>query len=189
MDIVNALITKEMLYEDISGNLVFVGLDENNKPRFASLRGTNENNNYRADCKGSDKRYSFRMMAEKPKRSIYVFESPIGAISQASIKNIEAGNNQAWKHDNRLSLSGTSLIAMDFYLQTNKAIKELILCLDNDEAGRKATAAIIDKYTRQGYKVVDEPPKAKDYSEDLQVLRAQLREKKRSRTKSRGMEI
>jgi hypothetical protein len=39
-DIVNTLIQKEMLYEDKRGNVVFVGYDEHNKPRFASLRGT-----------------------------------------------------------------------------------------------------------------------------------------------------
>jgi hypothetical protein len=36
--IVNTLIQKEMLYEDKRGNVVFVGYDEQGKPRFASLR-------------------------------------------------------------------------------------------------------------------------------------------------------
>jgi hypothetical protein len=38
--IVDELIQKEMIYQDKTGNIVFVGNDENNKPRFACVRGT-----------------------------------------------------------------------------------------------------------------------------------------------------
>jgi len=37
-DIVNTLIQRDMLYEDKRRNVVFVGYDEHNKPRFASVR-------------------------------------------------------------------------------------------------------------------------------------------------------
>ena len=58
-EIVNTLIQKEMLYEDRRGNVVFVGCDEHNIPRFASLRGIY--GTFRGDCAGSDKRYGFNM--------------------------------------------------------------------------------------------------------------------------------
>ena len=60
-DIVRALMQKGLLYEDRRKNIVFVGHDENGKPRFGSLRGTH--GDFRGDCPGSDKRYGFNMGA------------------------------------------------------------------------------------------------------------------------------
>ena len=70
-DIVNTLLQDEKLYEDKRNNIVFVGYDEHNKPRFASLRGTY--NNFRMDCAGSDKCYGFNM-AYMPSERLYIFE-------------------------------------------------------------------------------------------------------------------
>ncbi|MCL2812665.1 MAG: DUF3991 domain-containing protein [Clostridia bacterium] len=75
-DIVNALIQKEILYEDKRRNVVFVGYDEQGKARSASVRGTY--GDYRGDCAGSDKRYGFTMAACAPPERLYIFESPIG---------------------------------------------------------------------------------------------------------------
>ena len=38
--IVTAMLDEGRIYEDRRGNVVFVGFDELNRPRFASLRGT-----------------------------------------------------------------------------------------------------------------------------------------------------
>ena len=66
-------------------NCVFVGKDENNKARFASLRGTASH--FKLDISGSDKRYGFHIPAEiKDCSLLEVFESPIDAMSGASIK-------------------------------------------------------------------------------------------------------
>ena len=78
-DIVNTLMQKEMLYEDRRGNIVFVGHDEQGKPRFASLRGTYGDCFFRGDCAGSDKRYGFYMAANTPTDRLYIFESAITA--------------------------------------------------------------------------------------------------------------
>jgi hypothetical protein len=163
--IVNALIQKDMLYEDKRGNIVFVGYDEQNKPRFACLRGTYSD--YRGDCTGSDKRYGFNTMANAPSGSLYIFESAIDLLSHATLANIEMGNKTAWESDNRLSLSGTSDIAMPFFLNQHKSVKELVFCLDNDTVGREASIRLMQKYADKGCSTRIEAPANKDYNADL----------------------
>ena len=157
--IVGALLDGGSIYEDRRGNVVFVGFDEQHKPRFASLRGTCGGQPFRMDCAGSDKWYGFHM-TYSPSERLYIFESPIDAMSHASL----AGE---WRRDNRLSLAGTSDTALPKYLEAHPQTKELVLCLDNDPPGREASVAIARKYAGQGYRTRIELPSAKDYNEDL----------------------
>jgi hypothetical protein len=163
-EVVNSLMQKEMLYEDRRGNVVFVGHDEHGKPRFASLRGTQAD--FRGDCSGSDKRYGFQAVFA-PCTRLYVFESPIDLMSHASLVNAATGDTGAWKQDSRLSLSGTSDTALDFFLNRHKTIRELVLCLDNDTAGREAAALMARKYAAKGYTVLIDFPQGKDFNADL----------------------
>ena len=164
--IVSALLDEGSIYEDKRCNVVFVGFDENGKPRFASLRGTYSAKQFRMDCAGSDKRYGFHMSNNSSAR-LYIFESPIDVMSHASLENMYAGNPNAWRQDNRLSLAGTSDLALPQYLKNHPHTKELVLCLDSDQPGRDAAVAISRKYTDKGYHTRIELPTTKDYNEDL----------------------
>ena len=183
-DIVNSLLQKEMLYEDRRGNVVFVGHDEHGKPRFASLRGTQAD--FRGDCAGSDKRYGFIMAAFAPSERLYIFESPIDAMSHASIMN---DGNGAWKSRSRLSLSGTSDTAMPFFLNQHKEVKELVFCLDNDTAGQEAAAALVRKYADKGYTARIKPPIGKDFNEDLLSQKRQIKAANRTKYTHRNVDI
>ena len=163
--IVNTLIKNKMLYEDKRGNVAFLGYDEKNKPRFASLRGTH--GDYRGDCAGSDKRYGFNTAAGAPSKSLYVFESPIDLMSHATLANREEGDKTAWKYDRRLSLAGTTDTALPYFLNQHKAVKELVFCLDNDPAGREAASHLMRKYADKGYSTRIALPVNKDFNEDL----------------------
>ena len=162
VNIVNTLIQKKMLYEDKRGNVVFVGYDEQNKPRFASLRGTYGDCGFRMDCAGSDKRYGFNMAFSQSER-LYIFESAIDAMSHASLEK------SAWKQHNRLSLAGTSDTAIPFFLNQHNYTKELVFCLDNDSAGREAAVNMARKYADKGYYTRLELPTRKDFNEDLKA--------------------
>ena len=163
-DVVNTLIQEEKLYEDRRGNVVFVGHDEQGAARFASLRGTH--GDYRGDCAGSDKRYSFQAVFA-PCERVYVFESPIDLMSDATLTNAATGDTEAWKQDSRLSLSGTSDTALSFFLNQHREVKEIVLCLDNDTAGREAAALMARKNAAKGYTVLIDFPQGKDFNEDL----------------------
>ena len=157
-EIVTALLDEGRIYEDKRGNVVFVGFDEQSAARFASLRGTGSQP-FRMDCAGSDKRYGF-CMGNAPAETLYIFESPIDAMSHATL----AGE---WRQGNRLSLAGTSDTALPKYLEAHPGAKELVLCLDNDPPGREASVNIARKYAAQGYRTRIELPQGKDYNTDL----------------------
>ena len=186
-EVVNALLQKEMLCEDRRGNVVFIGYDEQNKARFASMRGTY--GDYRGDCSGSDKRYGFTMAACAPSDRLYIFESPIDAMSHASLVIAVTGDKNAWKQHSRLSLAGTSDTAIPFFLNQHKSVRELVFCLDNDTAGREAAAIMARKYAYKGYTALNELPRGKDFNEDLQAHTAQIRAEKRPESSHRDVDI
>jgi hypothetical protein len=186
-EVIHSLIQKEMLYEDRRGNVVFVGYDEHQKARFATLRRTQ--GDWRGDCSGSDKRYGFSVAACAPSERLYCYESAIDLMSHASLVNADTGDTGAWKQHSRLSLAGTSDAALPFFLNKHKHVKELVLCLDNDPAGREAAALIARKYAAKGYTVLIEFPQGKDFNIDLQALRTQIRAEISTKNKERNMII
>ena len=176
--IVNTLLQKGTIYQDRRGNVVFVGFDEQGKARFASLRGTYGDRKFKADCTGSDKRYSFNMAYSRT-RDLYIFESALDVMSHASISISVTGDKDAWKLRNRLSLAGTSDRALAFFLNKHPLIKELIFSLDNDAAGREASNRLVSKYAVLGYSTRVERPIGKDFSDDLmEALTEKTRQKR-----------
>lgn len=167
--IVQKMISTGQIYQDTKGNAVFVGFKPDGKASFGCIRGTLTYKSYRGDCSGSDKRYSFAMESQfsKNKHKLFVFEAPIDLMSHATLTNHKIKNPRAWEVHSRLALAGTSDVALEEYLKNHPDVKELYLCLDGDEPGRKATQTIAQKYMNLGYKVFDCPPRTKDYNQDL----------------------
>lgn len=188
-EIVNTLLQKGNLYEDRRGNVVFVGFDDHGKARFASLRGTYGDQRFRMDCAGSDKRYGWSMAACAPSNRLYIFESPIDAMSQASLENAATGGTDAWKQHSRLSLAGTSDAALPFFLNQHSAARDLVFCLDNDPTGREASALMARKYADKGYTVRVQLPTGKDWSEDLQARMKQIGAEKQPKSSHRDVTI
>jgi DNA primase len=112
-------------------------------------------------------------------------------MSHASLVNADTGDTGAWKRDSRLSLSGTSDVALDFFLNKQNSVRALVFCLDNDTVGRAAAATMAREYAHKGYTVLNKPPRGKDFNEDLQAHRAAAQAEKRAnkqqRTERRGL--
>ena len=115
---------------------------------------------------------------------LYIFESAIDSMSHASIENVTTGNTAAWLEHNRLSLSGTADTALPMYLQQHPHVKELVICMDNDTAGRDAAIAIARKYADRGYITRLELPRGKDYNEDLTAFLAEKTSQNRTKTRT-----
>ena len=164
--IVNQMCIDKKIYQDTHGNVVFVGTDEKNEPKFACMRGTNTNKPFKGDCIGSDKRYAFSMEGSN-KEKLYVFEAPIDLLSHASMANLFTKSKEAWKLHSRICLSGTSDVALEHYLSSHKNVKELHFVLDNDQPGQEAAKKHCEKYAALGYKVVNHCPKHNDMNDDL----------------------
>ena len=94
-------------------------------------------------------------------------------MSHASLENVLTGDAGAWKQTSRLSLAGTSDTAMPFFLNQHPTVKELVFCLDNDPAGRKASVDLTRKYLDKGLYARIELPTGKDVNEDLARLLAE----------------
>ena len=181
--IVNFCIKNDLIYQDEQyGNAVFAGYDEKGVMRFAESKSTNTFKKYRPrNVLGSDKRYSFNMSSlieENEKDRLYVFEAPVDLLSHATmvqlVENKKAENEDrkpnvnVWKEQNRLSLSGCSLVALDSFLERNPQISKLELCLDNDDAGKNACESIIEKYGDLYEIHIHRVKGGKDYNEVLQ---------------------
>ena len=88
-------------------------------------------------------------------------------LSHATLENLTQGNTGAYRADNRLSLGGTSGIALAHYLQRYSHITELVFCLDNGDTGRKRAIRLAREYADKGYYTRLELPTLKDYNEVL----------------------
>ena len=160
------------LYEDAKyHDCVFLGKDEDDVPKFGSLRSTTTD--FKRDLDGSDKRYSFKICPNEGATTLHIFEAVIDLMSFITLGVKE---HSEWYKDDYLSLGGVYStdnkqdipLALNTYLESHPNLRTIHLHLDNDEIGRKATEQIISAL-HDRYEVIDEPPKSgKDYNDYLQ---------------------
>lgn len=168
-------------------NAVFVGKDETGTPKYAAYRGLGSST-FKGDAYGSDKQYSFRLLAKEPCQSVHLFEAAIDLLSYATLLKAQGKD---YKAENLLSLSGVYQpkkenkdskipIALSVFLEKNPLIKTIHLHLDNDKTGRLC-ANTLKELLRNKYEVFDEPPKkGKDYNDYLCIQLGIYKSKERS---------
>ena len=177
--IVEECINKGYIYQTYPhNNVVFVGFDEENNPRYAGVRGTNASR-YMCDAYGSDKAFSFKLKSVIPNNEVHIFESAIDLLSYATIKEMK---NEKWDEENLLSLAGVYQTSKDVigskvpktittYLKNNQNIDTIIVHFDNDNAGRLATKAL-EYSLSDSYKIIDAPAESgKDYNDFLCIIK------------------
>jgi hypothetical protein len=140
---------------------VFVGRDEAGIARFAHMRGIHEK--YHRDADGSDKRFSFILPSKnRTSTALALFEAPVDTLSHACLFPEFEGD--------RLSLGGVSDVALMALLERNPCIREISLCLDNDDAGQVAARKIHDALAASHPDIavtMDPPTTGKDYNDQL----------------------
>lgn len=145
------------IYEEAKyHNLVFVGRDLKNLPRFAHCRGTADR--FRLDVAGSDKSYGFSYQGTGDQ--LCVFEAPIDLLSFINLFPKD------WKTRCYLSLGGVAYKALERYLAEHPNISRVYLCLDSDQAGEEACERIA-KAMPDGLTITRMKPKLKDWNEVL----------------------
>ena len=172
--ITDECIKKGVIFESLPyHNIVFVGFDENRKPKYAAFRATNSRR-ILGDCSGSDKHYSFRL-ADSESNEVHLFECAIDLLSYATLSKL---SGKDWRQENLVSLAGvylpkekiedsTTPAAVIKYLAERPDIQKIHIHFDNDNAGRKATQALKVILPKR-YEIFDEPPKkGKDYNDYL----------------------
>lgn len=173
-EIICDCIQNGLIYESLPyHNAVFVGRDESGVPRYAAYRATNSLR-IMGDAEGSDKRFSFRLVGTD-ETEVHLFECAVDLLSFATLTKLDGGD---WREKNLVSLAGVYSpkknmeeikipLALESFLEIKPNIKRIVLHLDNDAIGRKATAAMRVKLSDR-YEVVDVPPPAgKDFNDFL----------------------
>ncbi|BAE86326.1 DUF3991 domain-containing protein [Desulfitobacterium hafniense] len=161
---------EKLLYEDKTyHNAIFVGLDERSIARHAHKRGTyTQGEPYKGNVEGSDPRYSFHWIGESA--TLYVFEAPVDMLSFITL------HPEDWRKYSYVTLDGVSEHAMLRQLELNAHLKNVVLCLDHDEAGIEAIGRLQDILNEYGY---NDPghrqigvwqPEFKDWNEDIKAM-------------------
>ena len=151
---------EKLLYEDAEyHNTVFVGTDENGIPRHAHKRSANSYGKaFRLNVEGSDPRHSFHHIGTDG--SLYVFEAPIDMLSYITL------HPNDWQSHSYVACCGTSIQPVLKILEYVPQINTVLLCLDNDTAGYKASERMKEQL-KDTCVVVRLIPANKDWNDDL----------------------
>lgn len=138
-------------------NIAFILRDERGTPTGAIIRGIGGGNSFKQNCLTKDSPTStFHFGCPLAKaRKVIVFESPIDAISYTQLKGGE-------KYDTHYCVYGGARISQASKLKLRPDV-ELIIALDNDDAGRKMAHKLQEKFPNSKL----EFPKNKDFNLDL----------------------
>lgn len=167
-EIVQWCIDHRLIFETAKhGNVLFIGYDQDGNPKYGAVRSTTDS--FKGDVKGSDKRFSFKIVNAQSPRTVHVFEAAIDLLSYATL---EKQFGEKWLKRSYLSLagigSGKSIPkALEQFLKDYPEISYINLHLDNDEPGRIA-AKNIKEALGSRYKFRDNPPPfGKDFNDFL----------------------
>jgi DNA primase (bacterial type) len=161
-EVITHFAKQHTLYEDKEHhNAVFVGVDENGVPRQASKRSTSTfGNAFRITCEGSDTKYSFAHFGES--KRLYVFEAPIDMMSFLTLYPKD------WQKHSCIAMNGVYENAVLTALKNHSNLREIVLCVDNDEGGIEAVDRLRDILHENGYPNVKRlAPEFKDWNECL----------------------
>ena len=165
-EVLSEFAREKLLFEDAEyHNAVFVGFDEKGVARHAHKKSTATGSSFRINVEGSHPAYSFHYISKNPHpHNLFVFEAPIDLLSYISL------HPENWKNASYVALNGVSEQPVLKLLELYPQLQKVTLCLDNDEAGRKAASRIHRTLQQQGFEdVVYDISAHKDWNEDLVV--------------------
>lgn len=140
-------------------NVVFVGFDKDGAAKHVSYRGTTSTSKFRGNAPNSKPEYSFHWHGQSDK--LFLFEAPIDMLSYISM------HNEGWQQHSYASCCGVGDHVMFQMIKDNPNIKNITICFDNDDGGKKATKRIQEKLAEMGIKSEVLVPIRKDWNEDL----------------------
>ena len=160
-EVVTHFVRAGLLYEDAEHhNAVFVATDADEKPCGGLKKSTNTSSNFRQTLEGSDTRYAFRHKGVSSR--VFVFEAAVDMLSYITMHQDE------WQEHSYLALDGLSPKSLLQFLNENPEVREIDLCVDNDEGGHKGVARITAQLAELGYTDVQSNlPTLKDWNESL----------------------
>lgn len=169
--VVQKMVDEKVLYQDARNNACFCGYDYDGQMKYAALRTTSTEAQFRGEAAGSHKEvgFSYNLVGKAPV-AVFVCEAPIDCMS---IMSMLAHHGKDFTEYAYLALGGTHEGALLNHLEHHPQLKTVYLCQDNDEAGNKSRAVCRQKLQERGFsgRVVDKSPHANDFNDDLRTLR------------------
>jgi len=163
-EVLHAFAHHKMLYESYPHhNVVFVGYDPDGKPRHAHLRSTATEGTFRYTVTGSVAEYSFHWIGTSDK--LFVFEAPIDMLSYITM------HPHNWRQHSYVAACSVSDRAVWQLLNDCPHLRQVYIGFDNDEGGQPAAKRLSDKLFLQGYQSEILVPTAKDWNEDLVIMK------------------
>lgn len=158
--VLDYFVHQKLIYESANfHNAVFVGTDDDGTPRHAHKRSTASNSGWRQNQAGSEAAFSFHHIGKSC--VIYAFEAPIDMLSFLSLYPKD------WQQHSYVALCGVGDEALMHQLSTHENLREVVLCLDNDDTGQAATERIEKALQDKGYSVSTLMPEDKDWNQIL----------------------
>lgn len=147
-------------------NAVFVGVDNEGIPKHAHKCSIHTfENRYRGNLTGSNAHYSFHWTGTSD--HLFAFEAPIDMLSYITLHPYN------WQKHSYVALCGVSSLAIHQYCEDHN-VKQVTLCLDNDEAGLKAIERISKELLDRGITVDTKISKLKDWNDDCKLKKNNL---------------
>jgi len=155
---------------------VFKGRDENGRTKYAATRSTSSG--YKGDAAGSEKQCAFLLPPSNPESyAVAAYEAPIDALSHQTLcLQGYIPDFDGW----RISLGGTSISGLTFFLARHPQVTRCLICTDNDEAGNMAAAKIAELPGITTERLLPVP--GVDWNDALQAIHKAERTQNRVRT-------
>lgn len=181
--VVELMIRQGVLYESVSPmsggraayNACFVSYAPNGQPCAAFERGLSTAA-YKHEAPFGDKSHGWLLRGKEPDK-VLVFEAAIDAASYLDLY----WSSGCIIHSDFLALGCLSFTPVKDYLRRNPNTKQVMLCLDNDDAGQTATqrfTKVLSEFYPDIAVTTAVPPMGKDWNESLcHIRRAQIKQK------------
>lgn len=186
-----------ILYESVPyHNAVFVGMDENERARYAFLRGIYDNRGkgFKMEQESSQKKYCFCVPPQGMSRRVAVYEASIDTLAHMTLEEgkkdkyrLSLGGISApregteWKSDKQMKRPD----ALEHFLKEHPEVKEIEICTDNDFAGRWACEQLKKHYEKE-YQIFCNLPSIEGADYGDMAKRALEAEKSREQSAERG---
>ncbi|OUQ56124.1 hypothetical protein B5E58_11340 [Tyzzerella sp. An114] len=165
-EVVEKFVDKGLIYQESKyRNIVFLGTDENGVSKSASKKSTSNNGkNFKIKVASSDTSFGFCWRGKSER--VFVFEAAVDLMSFITL------SKEDWENNNYIALDGLSPKPLLRFIEENKNIKEVYLCLDYDIAGIEAGEKIndiLDEMYGDKITTVIINPLYKDWNEELKA--------------------
>lgn len=170
--VVNDMVKRNFLYEDIRGNATFVS-SYNGEADFCFQRGCSDkippgySRAFTRIIPGSN--FDHGWFVNNSSNKLFITEAVIDSMSVMTMFEMHGFNPNDYDY---IATCGPSMKPIVNYISEHRNISTVYLGFDNDETGnkyRKRASAALKEAGYQG-KIIDKPPHTKDFNEDLKFL-------------------